>query len=37
MDEIKYVVFNDKKIWLFGKNQYISTVESGSNKIEIKY
>nr|YP_009556133.1 ribosomal protein L23 [Scaevola taccada]YP_009556155.1 ribosomal protein L23 [Scaevola taccada]QBC69998.1 ribosomal protein L23 [Scaevola taccada]QBC69999.1 ribosomal protein L23 [Scaevola taccada] len=35
--KFKYAVFTDKSIWLFGKNQYTSNVESGSTRTEIKH
>uniref|UniRef100_A0A3Q7J789 Large ribosomal subunit protein uL23cz/uL23cy n=1 Tax=Solanum lycopersicum TaxID=4081 RepID=A0A3Q7J789_SOLLC len=37
IDGIKYAVFTDKSIRLFGKNQYTSNVESGSTRTEIKH
>ncbi|MFS7920385.1 putative ribosomal protein L25/L23 [Helianthus anomalus] len=37
MDRIGYAVFTDKSIWLLGKNQYTSNVESGSTRTEIKH
>ncbi|MFS7920341.1 putative ribosomal protein L25/L23 [Helianthus anomalus] len=37
MDRIRYAVFTDKSIWLLGKNQYTSNVESGSIRTEIKH
>nr|YP_010711737.1 ribosomal protein L23 [Corydalis heterocarpa]YP_010711756.1 ribosomal protein L23 [Corydalis heterocarpa]WDA93294.1 ribosomal protein L23 [Corydalis platycarpa]WDA92392.1 ribosomal protein L23 [Corydalis heterocarpa]WDA92411.1 ribosomal protein L23 [Corydalis heterocarpa]WDA93313.1 ribosomal protein L23 [Corydalis platycarpa] len=38
MDGIKYAVFTEKSVRLLvGKNQYISNVESGSTRTEIKH
>ncbi|KAM4078715.1 hypothetical protein ACB094_09G060900 [Castanea mollissima] len=37
MNGIKYAVFTSKSIWLLGKNQYTSNIESGSTMTEIKY
>nr|AIK21478.1 ribosomal protein L23 [Pisum sativum]AXY96038.1 ribosomal protein L23 [Pisum sativum subsp. sativum] len=37
MNGIKYAVFTEKSIRLWGKNQYTFDVESGSTRTEIKH